>query len=40
MSKQNGQRGLMRLFYVGRMDANLGVCGFLGGRDSRKREET
>ncbi|RLC48187.1 MAG: hypothetical protein DRH70_01615 [Candidatus Coatesbacteria bacterium] len=30
MSKQNGPRGLMRLFYVGRMDANLGVCGFLG----------
>ncbi|MBN2209009.1 MAG: MotA/TolQ/ExbB proton channel family protein [Candidatus Coatesbacteria bacterium] len=30
MPKEHAQRGLIRFFYVGRMDANLGVCGLLG----------
>jgi len=30
MPTEHGQRGVIRFFYVGRMDANLGVCGLLG----------
>ncbi len=30
MPQEYGHRGILRFFYVGRMDANLGVCGLLG----------
>jgi len=30
MPKEYGHRGILRFFYVGRMDAHLGVCGLLG----------
>lgn len=30
MPKENSQHGILRFFYVGRMDVNLGVCGIVG----------